>query len=84
MKQITYPIDILRELQKQKTTNASANLPFSKDSFVRVPVRTKEQALYAESLGKQVFVDHISFHDGGVQEIYYCLMEYKVALEHCL
>lgn len=67
-----------------KARHASANLPFSKDNFVRVPIRTKEQAAYAESLGKQIFAEIITLPNGNDMERYYCLMNYDTAITHCL
>lgn len=73
---------ILRSLPT--TSKASNMLPFSRDNFVKVPIRTKEQAAYAESLDKRIFVETIHLHNGDEMERYYCLMNYDTAIAHCL
>lgn len=73
---------ILRSLPT--TSKASNILPFSRDNFVKVPIRTKEQATYAESLGKRIFVENIHLSNGNEMEHYYCLMNYDTAITHCL
>lgn len=59
-------------------------LPFFKNNFVKVPIRTKEQAIYTESHGKKIFVEEISYPNGNKRIIYYCLMNYDTAIAHCL
>ena len=65
-------------------SKASDKLPFSRNNFVKVPIRTKEQAIHAESLGKRIFVEIIHLPNGNEMELYYCLMNYDTAIAHCL